>query len=802
MRKANKIMMIMVSVLLSAVLLTTSALSGTLAKYTTKGGAYSDGARVAKWGITVEAANDLGKQYIEEGDDYFKVQVNTELGDDYMLAPGTRGALAWFSVEGTPEVMYSIDFTGSIEIGDGYKASSLFLHDENGTPTDYFPIALYLYRYDLDSNNVRTTKTEIKHCVTRTVDTKDGTELTLSLFDANQSSDVATLQNTLNGNGEYSFNALDSLGNAPGTSVKSIYVVEWCWAYDATSDLKGKVDASASQTHTYANDEQITFTYQTADLDTQLTEAIAKTKRNSKIEDDNLFDIKLDMSVSVNQIEISEGGTTTPDSGTTTPDDETTTPVTPPKLNYVEINWKDLYEAGLMRSQWWTDIGQSQNDYDSKFTVTATDTELISVPNDEGAERSYFSTKMYEITSDTSYEYTFEAKNYRAGGYAGVIFAYDINEHFPYFAFGEFDNKSTVPDENHICYRKGHYDAEGYPSCVVNEDVVSEVVKETNGGYGQYKVIYEGLNVTFWYLNTSGEYEQLGSTITLPAGSKVCVGVFSLPGSIAENNNCTVSLRNCVLTAKNDATVDYLVGENISLVKEFTIKVATFNIRKAYYESPQYQNYDRIVAAIKASGADIIFLQEVDYQTVRSGKLDQVALIAEQAGYKYYWNFKAFDFDGGHYGVAIISKYELGNPGITYLSSGTGEQRILARIGIRVNNEVIQFFITQLSYNGEDGVNQDVRAQQFAEVAEVIAGYDKVILGGDFNTDTWTDFDPIVDKGFLLVNKPDDYMGTCDTGAALDNIVHSKIFTSSDRNVIDNGASDHYLLYATLTYRE
>lgn len=312
MRKANKIMMITVSVLLSAVLLTTSALSGTLAKYTTKGGAYSDGARVAKWGITVEAANDLGERYngqsyIDVGDTSFKVEVNADLGGD-MLAPGTRGALAWFSVEGTPEVMYSIDFTGNIEIGDGYKASSLFLHDENGTPTDYFPIALYLYRYDLGANDARTTVTKVKHCVTRTVATKDGIEYTLSLFDAIQepsnvairSSNVAELQDTLSGNGVYSFNALDSLGNAPGTSVKSIYVVEWCWAYDDETAFKDKGD-SASQTHTYANDEQITFTYQTADLDTQLTEAIAKTKRNSKAEDDNLFDINFELSLEVKQ---------------------------------------------------------------------------------------------------------------------------------------------------------------------------------------------------------------------------------------------------------------------------------------------------------------------------------------------------------------------------------------------------------------------------------------------------------------------------------------------------------------------
>ena len=473
------------------------------------------------------------------------------------------------------------------------------------------------------------------------------------------------------------------------------------------------------------------------------------------------------------------------------------------KPAYVDINWESLSDEGFMRSQWWTDIGQAKNDYKSKFTVKATETELTSEPKDKGADRSYFSTKMYEITSYTKYEYTFEAKNDRAGGYAGVIFAYDIKNYFPYFAYGEFDNRS-VEGGNHICYRKGHSNKDGDDYIVNKDEIFAKEVNETADGYGQYKVIYEGLKVKFCYLNTSGKYVQLGSTIELPAGSKVCVGVFSDSGSIAENKNCTVSLKNCVLTAKNYETVDYLVGENISLVKEFTLKVATFNIRKALHESPPYTSYGNIVAAIKESGADIIFLQDVEYRTELSGHRDQVALIADAAGYDHYWTFKAIQYDHLVYengekagsGVAIISKYPVGSIDIFSFSSNTGENKILARMGTTVNNEVIQLFVTQLSY----GASSDVRDQQFAEVANTIANYKNVILGGDFDTYHLEDFDPIVEKGFLLVNKPDDPVGTYGE-YPLDNIVHSKIFTSSGRGVIEN-ASDHRLLYATLTYSE
>ena len=474
------------------------------------------------------------------------------------------------------------------------------------------------------------------------------------------------------------------------------------------------------------------------------------------------------------------------------------------KPGYVEINWKSLHEERLMRSQWLYDISYSLNNYTSLFNVTATEKELTSAPKDKGDDRSYFSTKMYNITSNTRYEYTFEAKNNRAGGYAGVMLAYDVNGLYPYFAYGEFDNRSTKGSCIHIGYRKAHFNTDNYPYCAVTSDDVTAVVKQTADGYGQYKVIYEGLNVKFCYLNTSGEYVQLGNTITLPAGSKVCVGVYSCPGSKAANADRTVSLRNCVLTAKNDETINYLVGQNISLVKTFKLKVATFNICKAEYGATMYKDYTKIVAAIKASGADIIGLQEIEYRTKRTGYVDQTAELARLAGYPYYKFFKAFDFNEGASGLAVISKYPIENSDQINLPASGEAQRILARAGIRVHNELINFFVTHLSYNGEPGTD---RAPQFATIANKIANYKNVILTGDFNTEDWPQFNPIVNKGFLLVSKSDsDKTGTHYVDGygylALDNIVHSKIFTASGRNFIDNGASDHRLLYATLTYRQ
>ena len=825
MQKKNRILMASVSILLCFVLLSNSLLSAIFARFAVRDSVQMD-VGFKQWGITItDANNTLVNTHDKDGNKVF--EANGDILQDGLLAPGTRGQLLYFHIEGTPEVDYMLDFQGKIDIGYGFWSSKMMIeketyvkneirmknpdftedavnaeytrllklknqlkfYDEIGRETEYLPIQLKICKYDLDENNIAIGSPVLRGlCATRlspdapldaTVfyeDNPDYDEYRWRFHDNYASATVCDLEDEANAKNYWNDAFHANVFTPANTTVNSVYAVEWEWLYHYTTQEEVASGVTSNRLEGANGD------YQTADLDTQLGEAVAK----CVTEYPEFFNINLNMTVSVSQFEISE------DEPETEPEPGPEVPAKP----YVDINWKDLYEAGLMRSQWWNDIGQAKNDYTSQFTVTATEKKLTSVPNDKGADRSYFSTKMYNITSSTKYEYTFEAKNNIAGDYAGVIFAYDIDRHFPYFAFGEFDNRSDT-GENYLCYRKGLYDAEG---CVVNSDEVTAVVKQTADGYGQYKVIYDGLKVTFCYLDTNDEYVQLGSTIELPEGSKVCVGVYS---PVINEKGRTVSLRNCVLTAKNDATVDYLVGENISLVKEFTLKVATFDICKAEYESTPYRSYDNIVAAIKASGADIIGLQAVDYMTGRSGKIDQARAIADAAGYKYCWTFGAFAFDGGKFGVAIISKYPILGNDITYLSSGTGEQRILARAGMIVDNEVIHFFITALSYYNEPNVAEDVRTQQFAEVAEEIAKYDNVILMGSFNTHTWTDFDPIVDKGFLLVNKPYDYVGTCDTGAALDNIVHSEIFTSSDKHVIeDNGASNHYLLYATLTYSE
>lgn len=112
-------MMRLASFLLVAVLISTSAISGTYAKYVTSDSA-SDTARVAKWGVTALVSGSLyGEHYntvteSTDGNEIATSSVNvatSESGKD-IVAPGTQNTKGLtLTVTGTPEVANKIEVT-------------------------------------------------------------------------------------------------------------------------------------------------------------------------------------------------------------------------------------------------------------------------------------------------------------------------------------------------------------------------------------------------------------------------------------------------------------------------------------------------------------------------------------------------------------------------------------------------------------------------------------------------------------------------------------------------------------------
>ena len=117
--KKNKMMRI-ASVLLVAVILTTCAISGTFAKYVTSGNG-SDNARVAKFGVTITGTADTFKETYAKNDTGFTLAANSVVSTEDVLAPGTSGSMAAFTITGTPEVAVRVAFAGTLELGDKWE---------------------------------------------------------------------------------------------------------------------------------------------------------------------------------------------------------------------------------------------------------------------------------------------------------------------------------------------------------------------------------------------------------------------------------------------------------------------------------------------------------------------------------------------------------------------------------------------------------------------------------------------------------------------------------------------------------
>ena len=106
--KKNR-MMRLASLLLVLVLMTSSVVGGTFAKYVTTASG-TDTARVAKWGVEISGMADslFAKTYAKDSETDI---ANTVVAEEKVVAPGTRNDTGvTFSLTGTPEVAVRIDF--------------------------------------------------------------------------------------------------------------------------------------------------------------------------------------------------------------------------------------------------------------------------------------------------------------------------------------------------------------------------------------------------------------------------------------------------------------------------------------------------------------------------------------------------------------------------------------------------------------------------------------------------------------------------------------------------------------------
>ncbi len=254
-----------------------------------------------------------------------------------------------------------------------------------------------------------------------------------------------------------------------------------------------------------------------------------------------------------------------------------------------------------------------------------------------------------------------------------------------------------------------------------------------------------------------------------------------------------------IVLAALGCTRKALQGNGSTASGSTELHVLCYNIHHANPPSkPGEIDLDAIAKVIKQASPDIVALQEVDVYTNRSGKTsNQAEEIARLSGMPYFYFAKAIDYDGGEYGVAILSKLPLAQMKNTPLptAAGTnGEPRTLASAEVTLpNNSKLVFACTHLDAQRSD-TNRVLQVQKITGLLQ----QEKlpVVIAGDFNAVAETPVINILDQSFTrsCIRECGFTIPVINPTKTIDFVAYrpSTAFTVAKHRVIDEKyASDH-----------
>lgn len=159
-----------------------------------------------------------------------------------------------------------------------------------------------------------------------------------------------------------------------------------------------------------------------------------------------------------------------------------------------------------------------------------------------------------------------------------------------------------------------------------------------------------------------------------------------------------------------------------------TVTAVTYNIKRGL-GNDGVADLHRTTDVLRALDADLIALQEVDWNARRSGIVNQASVLGESLG--MHAAFGPFmDFQGGQYGMAILSRYPICSVEPVELPEGN-EPRVALVVEVQLPN-TRRLKIISVHF---DWVRDD--SYRYAQ-AQVLADYIKTltvpfVLMGDFN---------------------------------------------------------------------
>ena len=177
-------------------------------------------------------------------------------------------------------------------------------------------------------------------------------------------------------------------------------------------------------------------------------------------------------------------------------------------------------------------------------------------------------------------------------------------------------------------------------------------------------------------------------------------------------------------------------------VEPRALRILVYNIH-AGTDASGVDNLERVAAIVRASGADVALLQEVDRGTERSGRVDQPARIAELTGFRAAFG-KTLDYQGGEYGIAVLSRWTLARDTLVRLpvqpaqqrAGGSYEPRGALRVGVILPPDARPETLWVVNTHLDPSRDDHYRRQEAAALVAVAGGLrhrGALVVGGDLN---------------------------------------------------------------------
>jgi endonuclease/exonuclease/phosphatase family metal-dependent hydrolase len=159
------------------------------------------------------------------------------------------------------------------------------------------------------------------------------------------------------------------------------------------------------------------------------------------------------------------------------------------------------------------------------------------------------------------------------------------------------------------------------------------------------------------------------------------------------------------------------------------LRVLTYNIH-AGKDADAVVNLERVADVVKSTRADVVLLQEVDRRTKRSGNVDHLAELQRLTGLNAAFA-KALDWQGGDYGIAILSRWPIAaQEAVPLRAEGSIEPRMALVVSIDRPGRKLTVINTHLDASDED----TWRRQELVDLLAAIAKHRPLLVGGDFNS--------------------------------------------------------------------